>query len=305
MNSRPFPICLRRGFTLVELLIVMGVIGVLSVLTLVSVKAITADARLSSATNTVAAALGNARALAMKKNQIVLVAFRPKLIGDRKQVVEVITAAWSGQSFVNRVPNLPIVIDRFVETDEVDRRSLPMGIKVAGPQYEIDIFGVAGSVERDQVWVTQSHLPAIDQTSPLGPPNEVPGGIVGVMYAPDGTTITQNPRGDSTGVFIDFNNDQSQTLHDATHGQLDYESGNSPDDPYPHFLNNDEPVIVVVPYLAVYDDVDARDGRTNDWTTWPGYEADLIGDGTPANPGYITLNADRIHFNRYTGVVMK
>ena len=79
----------RRGFTLIELLIVMGVIGVLSVLTLVSVTAITADARLSSATNTVTAALANARALAIKNNAIVLIVFRPQLVGTREQVVEI------------------------------------------------------------------------------------------------------------------------------------------------------------------------------------------------------------------------
>ena len=88
---------------------------------------------------------------------------------------------------------------------------------------------------------------------------------------------------------------------------VDYDYINSfPGGPvYAHFLTGDETIVIVVPYLAVFDDQVARDGRTNDWTTRPGYEADLTGDGSLANPGYITLNADRIHFNRYTGVVMK
>ena len=71
-----------RGFTLVELLMVMGVIGVLSTLTLVSIRAIARDVRLSSATNTVMAALDNARALAMKRNKPVLVAFYPQRRGQ-------------------------------------------------------------------------------------------------------------------------------------------------------------------------------------------------------------------------------
>ena len=84
-----------RGFTLVELLVVMGVIGVLSTLTLVSFRAITRDARLSSATNTVTAALDNARALAMKRNQPVLVAFYPRVEGKQSRV-DIITAVWAG-----------------------------------------------------------------------------------------------------------------------------------------------------------------------------------------------------------------
>ncbi len=294
LPPRPSPP--RRGFTLVELLIVMGVIGVLAVLTLVSVKAITADARLSSATNTVTAALANARATAMKKNQIVVIVFRPQFVGTREQAVEIVTAEWTGQSLLDASGN---VIDRFVESSDAERRRLAVGIKVAGPLYESAVLGF----ERDESWVTQSHLPAIDQDSWLGAPNEVPGGIIGVMYAPDGTTISQNPRGDSTAVFVDFNDDGGQRLANIDYDYLTPLS--TPSLTFDQFLADDEPIVIVVPYLSVFDDNDARESRSNDWTTPAGYEADLTGDGSPANPGYITLNADRLHFNRYTGVVMK
>jgi hypothetical protein len=83
----------------------MGVIGVLSTLTLVSIRAIARDARLSSATNTVTAALDNARALAMKRNQPVLVAFFPGVEGARSRV-DVLTAVWAGDGGVADVVNI-------------------------------------------------------------------------------------------------------------------------------------------------------------------------------------------------------
>ena len=83
----------RQAFTLTELLVVIGVIAVLATLTLISTKAISAGARVSSAVNTVTAALDNGRALAMRRNAVVLVAFRPRFDRNRTdQVVEVVTA---------------------------------------------------------------------------------------------------------------------------------------------------------------------------------------------------------------------
>ena len=109
MNPAALSSSTRRplgGFTLTELLIVMGVIGVLSTLTLVAVRVIARDARLSSATNTVMAALDNARALAMKRNKPVLVAFYPEVEGRRSRV-EIITAAWAGDGAVADIDNMP------------------------------------------------------------------------------------------------------------------------------------------------------------------------------------------------------
>ena len=60
----------------------------------------------------------------------------------------------------------------------------------------------------------------------------------------------------------------------------------------------DEVVVNLVPFLAVFDDDDVR--RTYDAAQWsdPGIRtADLS--------AYIDRRADRIHFNRYTGVAMK
>ncbi len=259
----------RCAFTLVELLVVMGVIAVLATLTLVSVRAITDNARLSSATNTVMAALDNARALAMKKNTIVLVVFRPRFEGNNKQVVEVVTAKWTGESFVD--PD-GIVIDRFVPIPDVPLRSIPAGTKIAAPRY---------GPNEDDLWITQAHLPAIDQQTGSG---EAPGKLIAIMYAPDGTTITRNSQSDSRRLFVDFDNNRIQQ-----------------DNPVPDFnqtFESDEPFLAMAPFIAVFDDDEAREMfDTSQWGDVDIRREDLT--------EYITQFADRIHFNRYTGVAMK
>ncbi len=263
------------GFTLIELLVAMGVIAVLAVLTLMSMRSIANDARLSSATNAIKAALDNARALAMKNNTIVLVVFRPRLEGvhKQKQEVDIYTAKWTGESafFIDSFGDEKVK-DRFVPIPAIVVRSIPAGIKVAAPFY--------GDNE-DEVWITQSHLPAIDQETGSG---EAPGKLIAVMYGPDGTTITRNSQSDSNRMFVDFNNDGSQ----------DVNTFNSDD----QMFEDDEPFVAMAPFLAVYDDDEAR--QLYDTSLWVDQEThdDNLTE-------YITQFATRIHFNRYTGVVMK
>ncbi|MCH7879411.1 MAG: prepilin-type N-terminal cleavage/methylation domain-containing protein [candidate division Zixibacteria bacterium] len=262
------------GFTLTELLVAMGVIAVLSVLVVMSMSAISKDARLASGVNTVKAALENARAMAMKKNQIVMVVFRPRLEGvnKRKQVVEVITAKWTGESaFINNQ-----VTDRFVVMPEVAIRTIPSGIKIAGPGYGTD---------DDLFWITQAHLPAIDQVTGAG---EAYGNMLAVMYGPDGTTISRNSQSDSNSMFVDFNNNGG--LPDA-----------DPSYPYNQWLETDEPYVVIAPFLAIFDDDEARE--VSDTTLW---DDDVT--RTADITYYINVlgrRSKRIHFNRYTGVMMK
>ncbi len=296
----------RHAFTLTELLVVMGLIGLLSVLTLVSVRAIAKDARLSSAVNTVMAGLDNARALAMKKNTNVLVIFRPRLDGAarKKQVVDLVTAAWTGQSLRS---SAGAIVDRFLPIADVPVRSLPAGIKVAGPRFDpiAEVDGFDATAWTDFVWDTQVHLPAVEQdpSNFMNPRNEVAGRIIGIMFASDGTTISTNSRSDSDWLFVDLNDDGVQLLR----GILYDFTGPLPADLFSQWYENDEPLVRIVPYLAVFDDDDAREVRTNDWTTREGYWQDLVGDPADpvAFPGFITTNANRIHFNRYSGVAMK
>lgn len=268
------------GFTLIELLVVMGVIAVLAVLTLMSMRAIANDARLASATNTVKAALDNARALAMKNNTIVLIVFRPRLEGvhKQKQEVDIYTAKWTGESafFIDSFGNQKVK-DRFVPIPAVAVRTIPAGIKVAAPRYGAD---------EDFVWNTQSHLPAIDPQAGAG---EVRGKLIAIMYGPEGTTITRNSQSDSNQNFVDFDNDGLQRIIGDVNDQAS---------------EDDEPFLAMAPFLAVYDDDEARELKTLDWSNSnqgeENYRDELTGP-----LGYITQFADRIHFNRYTGVVMK
>ena len=291
-----------RAFTLTELLIVMGVIAVLSVVTLVSVRAIIDDARLASATNSVVASLDNARSVAMKNNTIVLVVFRARLDGDGV-VVDIVPCEWTGESYRNGA----MVIDRFVPISDAPVRSLPPGIKVAAPFYAMNL---------DDMWVTQSHLPATANGQ------EVAGVIFGVMYGPDGTTISSNAQSDSDLSWVDFKFDLDPTIGGPFIRNMgtDFLPGAPMSEPPPvadlndptFYVQNfadDEPFVVMAPFLAVYDDKEARKFKTGDWGPADPlvYRRDLVGDPDDllTYPGYISENATRIHFNRYTGVVMK
>lgn len=288
------PTTRRPAFTLTELIVVMGIITVLATLTLVSVKVISGDARLASATNMVTAALDNARALAMRRNTIVLVVFRPRMVSEREQRTEVLTARWTGQSYVN--PNVNVgVIDRFEPVPEVPIRTLPEGIKVAAPRYEY---------LEDFEWVTQAQLP----TDPTNPSQtlEVPGALIAIMFGPDGTTLTRNSQSDSDRTWVDFKleiaaNDPSATpqIHDGPN-LGDFVSPALITNFVDHVYADDECFVTVAPFLSVYDDRSARELRTTDWTADPDYRAELTGPD-----GYISRVADRLHFNRYTGVSMR
>ena len=62
----------------------------------------------------------------------------------------------------------------------------------------------------------------------------------------------------------------------------------------------DEPNVEPVPFLAVYDDTEARELRVTDWTNAGDYRNELTGP-----LGYIAQWSDPLHFNRYTGVIMR
>ncbi|MHC4826970.1 MAG: prepilin-type N-terminal cleavage/methylation domain-containing protein [Planctomycetota bacterium] len=283
-----------RGFTLAELLVVMGVVGVLSTLTLVSIRVIAKDARLSSATNTVMAALDNARALAMKRNKPVLVAFYPRVEGMQSRV-DIITAAWTGGSLVVDVGSpgnsTSSVFDRFRPVSDVPIRSLPPRVKVAGPAYADD---------RDDLWLVMTELTR---------PNEPLGQLVGVMYGPDGSTLLGNSANDSDYFWIDLNGSGDLEMDLNVDGVVnpvdpaDRVFAMPPVDPLLFFQlghPEDEVAINIVPFVAVFDETDARDRMgDNDWDVSFGTNRD------DELTQYIVQYADRIHFNRYTGVAMR
>ncbi|MCH7604090.1 MAG: hypothetical protein IIB54_15125, partial [Planctomycetes bacterium] len=70
---------------------------------------------------------------------------------------------------------------------------------------------------------------------------------------------------------------------------------------FEHRLDDDEPVVMIAPYLAVFDDEQFREfSDPASWTDSGGfdtYRKDLR--------RYLNQNANRIHFNSYTGVAMR
>jgi prepilin-type N-terminal cleavage/methylation domain-containing protein len=284
------------GFTLAELLVAMGIIAVLAAVTVVAVRGISKDARLSSGKNTLIAALGEARALAMKRNEIILVTFRAKWDPEnpkKRQKTQIILARW--EDTVEFPVGSGNWQDRFVPLEDVLPRELPAGIKVAGPWYDRTLYGTSNAMW-DFVWITQPELAKIDQGNPGSTGSEQAGRYFGLMYAPDGSILLRNPSSGNKWAFLDFDRDGFPSFGNSTFTEE-----------WAYDEVDDETLINPVPFLAVYDDDAARELRTADWTTSGGYE-ELTGSPQPGSvneTGLISRLADRIHFNRYTGVVMK
>jgi prepilin-type N-terminal cleavage/methylation domain-containing protein len=284
----------RCAFTLTELLVVMGVIGTLAVLTLVGVRKISQDAKLALGTNTVVAALNEARSLAIKEHNDVLVAFFPRLDGPRTQVVEVIIAEWTGDTILNTNtdPNCNRTgterIDRFLPVSGVPVRRLPKGISVATPFYH------RSRIDRDDYWEPLTYLPWVDSTGQ----GELIGQPAGVLFSADGTRILRNSHSDTSRSWIDFDDN----------GEMRIEGDSVPADriflncfrEFDQIYENDEPFVSLAPFLAVYDFEDALEYKKGDWSVGDDIEQDLVGPS-----GYITELGNRIHFNRYSGVIMR
>jgi hypothetical protein len=276
-------------------MVVVGIIAVLSGLTAISFRAIAKDAKLATGKNTVMAVLDHARSLAMKNNRIVLVVFRPRMDGPRKQFVEAVLTEWSGQSCLMNVQAWGVrVLDRFVPIQNTPARALPSGVKIACPDYGGD---------NDIDWAVVAHLPNIDQETGAG---EAPGAMIGVMFSGDGTCIAQNSATDSDRMFVDFNDDRIEQFilgnNDFTvQGMPSMTLANWNGGYFLHALENEEPFISIAPYLCVFDDDHVRE--LYDTSQWTG--ASGVAVRTNNYREYITQYADRLHFNRYTGVVMK
>ena len=108
------------GFTIIELLVVMGILILLAVLTGVSVSRLSKEARLSSGVNQVVAALGSARSIAIQTNSTVMVIFTvnvdPAQLGDG-EIVEIVLARASGEITTQLMPAFSrrsFAVDAFV-----------------------------------------------------------------------------------------------------------------------------------------------------------------------------------------------
>jgi prepilin-type N-terminal cleavage/methylation domain-containing protein len=334
-NLRP-----RAAFTLLELLVVMGILLVLAVLTAVSVGKVTRDAKLANATNTLVAALGNARAIAIRDNAFVMVTFRiapdrrSKAVPREPQVVQIVTARWTGEVVTAETP-LPnpntfgaevmeddVFADRFVPVPGVPTRDLPAGVMVGGPAFGFITDASVG--QNDRYWRTLPRLAGtvVASTTPGGAPTFTPdltrtelGWAIGVLFGPDGRVLSRNPQQvlevvtSGTGnqnayvkSFVDFNGDGfplrgTTNVFGGGPVNVDYFIYDEP---------LDEPLVDYVPYLAVFNDAEARDRF--DAAAWRGTGSGAIGgNGAPSarvrdQSLFIDEQADRITFNRYTGV---
>lgn len=308
-TTRSVPRRPASAFTLIELLVVMAIIAIVGAIVLAAFRGIAREARLSSGANTVVSALGNARALALKNNRLVLVAFRPRQLGEDNQVVEIVTAQWTGDTYVyDNDQGGYDILDRFQVIPGAPVRRLPRGIKVAGPLYaESDFSNASPDAQtefRDDQWGTEAEFSKIRGLST----DEPAGRLIAVMFGPDGAVTPTNPRSSANAAYIDFKTGSSSfdpvfLDHNGASYNLSSYTG-----AYPsalalaeQYTADDEPVVTFVPFLAVYDDEEFRE--LSDTTTWsgagglPAFESDLR--------LYLSENASRIHFNSYTGVALR
>ena len=324
----------RRAFTLLELLVVMGILLVLATLTVISVGKVTRDAKLANATNTVVAALGTARAIAIRDNAYVMVTFRvapdrrAKALPREPQIIQVVTARWTGEVVTANTP-LPIpnpsgaevmvddvFADRFLPVPGVPSRDLPAGILVAGPAFGFVTDASVGS--NDRQWRTQPRFAGTANLS-VTPPTYAPdlaktelGWSIGVLFGPNGRALSRNPE-----QVLEVVTASSGNQNAYVKSFVDYDGngfprrgttnvfGSGPNnvDFFVYDEPTDEPLVDYVPYLAVFNDAEARERFTP--STWKG--PNIGGNGTPPprirdQSLFIEEQADRITFNRYTGV---
>ncbi len=332
----------RRGvaFTLLELLVVMGILLVLATLTAISVGKVTRDAKLANATNTLIASLGNARAIAIRDNTYVLVSFRiapdrrSRIVPREPQVVQVITSKWTGEVVTPSTPlpagvEMPSTADvygeRFLPVPGVPQRELPSGVYVAGPGF----FRGAGTSygASDQFWFTQptfvgtANFAATPPTYTFNPTLSEVGNNIGILFAPDGRmvsrlgeqvveidTVAASDGNAWAKPFVDLDGNGFPSR--GTTNFAGYPAGTNL-----NYFYYDEPIdetfVDLVPYLAVFNMAEARDRF--DTAAWRGPNVGGLGNtvnGQVANVPprvrdlslFIDEQSDRITFNRYTGV---
>jgi type II secretory pathway pseudopilin PulG len=289
----------RRGvaFTLLELLVVMGILLVLATLTAISVGKVTRDAKLANATNTLIASLGNARAIAIRDNTYVLVSFRiapdrrSRIVPREPQVVQVITSKWTGEVVTPSTPlpagvEMPSTADvygeRFLPVPGVPQRELPSGVYVAGPGFFRGSGGTFnGSTSTatygasDRFWFTQptfvgtANFSAATPTYTFNSALSEVGNNIGILFAPDGRMVSR--LGEQV-VEIDTVSGSDGNAWAKPFVDLDGNGfpsrGTSVFAPFSalqnvSFFYYDEPIdetfVDLVPYLAVFNMAEARD----------------------------------------------
>ena len=288
-----------RAFTIVELLVVIGVIGVLALLTTLGARRLTAGSRLAAATNAVTSALGNARAAAIKDGVTTGVVFRPvynPAKPNTPQHVEVITIRSTGERSVFGTTSIGArMAERYRPLQTVPPTVLPEGIKVGGPMY--DPPGNFGAVPAEQVFATQAEIIPMLACKETIEFNRT----VAVLFGANGEILTRptNSSIDEMKCYVDWN-DNGALIPPPADPQ-DVQLGNCASGLFELFWLQDHPDdennLMFVPFLSVYDDKAAREIKGTDW----GVINNMLGELTGPN-GYIAQFGDRITFNRFSGI---
>lgn len=288
-----------RAFTIVELLVVIGVIGILAALTTLGARRLTAGSRLAAATNAVTSALGNARAAAIKDGITTAVVFRPVYNPAKPNIpqrVELITVRSTGErSFFGQTTIGLRMAERYRPVVGIPATVLPEGIKVAGPMY--DPPGNFGAIPAEQVYATQAEIIPMLACKESIEFNRV----VAVLFGPDGQFLTRPTRGsiDEMKSYVDWNDNGG--LPTPPQDPQDVQQGNCAQGLFEQFWLQDHPDdennLMFVPFVTVYDDKAARELKGTDW----GNDNNMLGELTGPR-GYIAQFGDKITFNRFSGI---
>lgn len=284
----------RRGFTLLELLVVMGILVMLAVLTGIGVQQVLRESRLSAGVNQLVAALGNARAYAIKNNRDVMLAFRvvkdPARLSEPGRVELVLTESTGEiRNTGDTSGGEPVFAQRFVPVAGARGSILPRGIKVATPRTDVG---------QDTLYITQPDGTWIDNGSVVA--SSEWGRQLGVMFNGRGNLVTRTTRGPSVSAnklypWVDFSRDGLQQR-----GREGVGSGYSNSNWNYNDLTDESNVNPCL-MLMVFDDDEAR--SRYDVARWSGSFNPAFYDRHQDLTEFIDQFGVFLHFNRYSGVV--